>query len=386
MTNKLAYDVVVIGAGSVGTPAALSLAQAGLDVLVVDSLPSVGQGSNKAAIGGVRATHSDLAKIRLGQRTIEIMSTWERAHGQDIEWRSGGYVFVAYTPREEKVLRDLLVTQRAYGLAIEWLDTRELLSVVPDLNPGGLIGGTYSPHDGHCSPLLACHAFHEEARRLGATFRFGERVTGIEVRGDRVRGVRTTQGAYGAEVVVNAAGPWARAVGKLVGLDHPIQPDSHEAGVTEPVAHFLDPMIVDIRPVPGSSNYYFHQLASGQLTFCISPQPPLWGEDCRETSVFLPMVARRMVETMPRLAKLRVRRTWRGLYPMTPDGSPAVGWAEEVAGYAMAIGMCGQGVMLGPGLGELLARMITNRLTREDREVLEALSPYRAFAVQEALK
>ncbi|HAZ28036.1 TPA: sulfurtransferase [Candidatus Acetothermia bacterium] len=384
--RKNHYDVAIVGAGSVGTPTALALARAGSEVLVVESCPSVGQGSNKAAIGGVRATHSDPAKIRLSLRTIEIMSTWAEAHGQDIEWRSGGYVFVAYTPREEKVLRDLLVTQHPYGLAIEWLDARRLLEVVPDLNPRGLIGGTYSPHDGHCSPLLACHAFYEEAKRLGATFRFGERVTGIGVQGGRVRAVETNKGVYGADVVVNAAGPWACQVGALVGLDHPVQPDSHEAGVTEPVAHFLDPMVVDIRPVAGSSNYYFHQLASGQLTFCISPQPPLVGEDCRETSVFLPMVARRMVEIMPRLGNLRVRRTWRGLYPMSPDGSPLVGWSREVAGYAVAIGMCGQGVMLGPGLGELLARMITDRLTRADAEVLEILSPYREFAVQEALK
>jgi len=380
------YDVAVIGAGSVGTPTALALARAGVEVLVVDSGPSVGQGSNKAAIGGVRATHSDPAKIRLSLRTIEIMSGWQETYGQNIEWKSGGYVFVAYTPHEEKVLRDLLVPQHAYGLAIEWLDTRQLLDIVPDLNPRGLIGGTYSPHDGHCSPLLACHAFYEEATRLGAAFRFGERVTGVEVQGGRVQALETNKGVYGADVVVNAAGPWAREMGVLVGLDHPVRPDSHEAGVTEPVAHFLDPMVVDIRPAPGSSNYYFHQLASGQLTFCISPQPPIMGEDCRETSAFLPMVARRMVDLMPRLANLRVRRTWRGLYPMTPDGSPLVGWAREVEGYMVAIGMCGQGVMLGPGLGELLARMITGQSTPDDHEILEILSPYREFAVQETLK
>lgn len=61
---------------------------------------------------------------------------------------------------------------------------------------------------------------------------------------------------------------------------------------------------------------------------------------------------------------------------MTPDGSPLVGWAQEVEGYMMAVGMCGQGVMLGPGLGELLARMIADALVPEDEEVLQILSPY----------
>ena len=380
------YDVVIVGAGSVGTPAAWALAKAGLKVLVLDKLPSVGQGSNKAAIGGVRATHSDPAKIRLCSRTIELLSTWKDVHGQDIEWRAGGYVFVAYTPQQEKTFKDLLKIQRAYGLDIDWYDAHELLEIVPDLNPRRLIGGTFSPQDGHCSPLLVCHAFFEEARRHGAEFRFGERVVDIVTVGERVRAVRTDKAEYGTEVVLNAAGAWAKEVGALVGLDHPVWPDCHEAGITEPVAHFLDPMIVDTRPAPGSANVYFHQLATGQLAFCITPDPPILGEDRRETSVFLPMVARRMIDLMPRLANIRVRRTWRGLYPMTPDGSPLVGWAEGVRGYLMAIGMCGQGVMIGPGLGELLARMITQELRPDDHEILDILSPDRAFVRREALR
>ncbi len=381
-----AYDVIVVGAGSVGTPAAWAMARAGLRVLVLDQFPSVGQGSNKAAIGGVRATHSDPAKIRLGLRSIEILSSFRETYGHNIEWKSGGYVFVAYTPREEKILKDLLAVQKDYGLDIAWYDAPELLRVVPALNPEGLIGGTYSPGDGHCSPLLAVEGFYREAKRHGAEFRFGERVVSVETQGGRIAGVRTDMGRYSSPVLVNAAGAWAAQLGLLLGLDHPVKPEAHEAGVTEPVAHFLEPMVVDIRPRPGSANFYFHQLASGQITFCITPDPPLWGEDRRETSTFLPMVARRMVELMPRLAYIRVRRTWRGLYPMSPDGSPLVGAVQEVPGYIVAIGLCGQGVMLGPALGELLARLVLNGTTVEDQQVLEQLSPYRSFALEEALK
>jgi len=386
VTGSRAYDVVVIGAGSVGTPAALSLAEAGLRTLVIDRFPSVGQGSNKAAIGGLRATHSDPAKIRLCLRSLEIFSGWEETHGDKIEWHKGGYLFVAYREEEEQTLKELLVVQQKYGLNIRWHDAAEILRIVPDLNPRGLRGGTLSPDDGHASPLLIAHAFYNRARRLGVEFRFNETVTGLTVEGGRVAGVKTDRGAYAAEVVMNAAGPWARDVARLAGVDVPVTPDSHEAAVTEPVARFLEPLVVDIRPVVGSCNYYFHQHHTGQVVFCITPSPSIWGFDVRETSSFLPQVAERMVETIPRLRNLRVRRTWRGLYPMTPDGFPVVGWTKEVDGYLLAVGMCGQGVMLGPGMGELLARLVLKKETAEDKDTLSYLSPYREFKGQELLK
>lgn len=385
MTHKTA-DVIVIGAGSVGAPAAWAMARSGLSVLVLDRLASSGQGSNKTAIGGIRATHSDPAKIGICLRSLEIARTWQETYGDDIEWTTGGYSFVAATPREEKILKDLLVTQKAHGLDIDWHDAESLRKIIPSLRRADLLGGTFSPGDGHCSPLLLGHAIYEQARLAGAQFRFGETLTGISIVAGRVRGVSTDKGIYEAPVVVNAGGPWAREVGTLVGDEHPVRPDSHEAGITEPVARFLGPMVVDIRPAPGSANYYFFQLTTGQVVFCITPSPSIWGFDRRETSAFLPMVAKRMVDLMPCLANLRVRRTWRGLYPMTPDGSPIVGWSRQARGYLSAVGMCGQGFMIGPGLGEVLDRVVRDAATPGDEEILSLLSPYRTFAGQEALK
>lgn len=381
------YDVIIIGAGSVGVPTALAMAQAGLKILVLDKFASQGQGSNKSAIGGVRATHSDPTKIHLSKRSLEILSTWKETYGHDIDWTTGGYSFVAYREQEEKTLKDLLRVQRAYELNIDWCDRNELLDVIPDLNPLGLIGGTFSPDDGHCSTLLVGHAQYEEAKHAGAVFRFGETVEAIPVKGGRIQGVKTNRREYAATVVLNTAGAWAKQVGGMVGIEHPVNPDSHEVGITEPVAHFLNPMVVDIRPALASLNYYFYQLSTGQVVFCITPSPSIWGFDRSETSAFLPMISHRIVDLMPRLVNIRVRRSWRGLYPMTPDGSPLVGWAKEIEGYLMAIGMCGQGFMLGPGLGELLARVVTqNKLSAEDQDTLKCLSPYRDFSAEEKLK
>jgi len=380
------YDVIIIGAGSIGSPTAFYLAKTGLKILVLDQFPSVGQGSSKRAIGGIRATHSDSAKIRLCLNSIRIFSSWKEIYGDDIEWIKGGYAFVAYREEEEKSLKKLLEVQMKFGLNIDWLDKQQFLEVVPDLNHDNLIGGTFSPDDGSASPLLATHAFYEHAQKMGAIFHFSEFVEEIIVKDGQVKGVRTPKSNYYSNIVINAAGPWAKQVGNLVGLDIKVNPDSHEAAITESVSHFLNPMVVDIRPFSGSSNFYFYQHSTGQIIFCLTPSPNIWGFSIDETSDFLPLIARRMIEVMPRLRNIRVRRTWRGLYPMTPDGNPIVGWAKEVDGFLLSAGTCGQGFMLGPGLGELISRMILKNTNKEDKEILDALSPYRDFSGHELLK
>ncbi len=385
-TNFPHFDVIIIGAGSIGAPSALFLAKAGIKTLVIDKFPSVGQGSSKRAIGGIRATHSDPAKVQLCLRSIDIFSTWKEIYGDDIDWYKGGYTFVAYREQEEKTLKNLVKTQKGLGLNIDWLDKKDFQKVVPDINPDSLLGGTYSPDDGSASPLLATHSFYRQALNYGAEFHFSEEIQKIIVSGGKVKGVETNLATYGTDVVINAAGPWAKQVGKLVDLDIPVNPDSHEAAITESVAHFLDPMVVDIRLRPGSSNFYFYQHSTGQIIFCITPNPNIWGFSTEETSEFLPMVAKRMIEVMPRLKNIRVRRTWRGLYPMTPDGFPIIGWANNLEGFLLAAGTCGQGFMLGPGMGELLTRFVTNSLTAEDKNILPYVSPYREFTGQELLK
>jgi sarcosine oxidase subunit beta len=385
MSNRT-HDVIIIGAGSVGAPLAWQLAEAGLHTLVIDRFASVGQGSNKTAIGGIRATHSDPAKISICLKSIEIFSTWKEHFGDDIGWLQGGYSFVAYRDREAELLQDLLSVQKQHQLDINWYDRERLLDVIPALNPDGLIGGTFAPGDGSASPLRSALAFERRARVCGATFCYNQVVTDILVHNGAVQGVRTNRQTYKAPVVVNAAGPWARQVAAMAGVTVPVQADAHEAGITEPVAPFLKPMVVDIRPVEGSANYYFYQHHTGQIVFCITPYPPIVGTDRRETSAFLPQVAQRMIGIMPRLKNVKVRRTWRGLYPMTPDAAPIIGNVHELKGYVNAVGMCGQGYMLGPGLAVVLRQLITGELNENARAILDQLSPYRDFGGKEALQ
>ncbi len=379
-------DVIIVGAGSVGVPTAMALGELGIKTRVIDMHPSPGQGENKHAIGGIRATHSDPGKILTCQRSLAIFATWEKRHGDDIEWLKGGYAFPVYRKSDETMLKKLLPVQKKYTLNINYLKSKELQQVIPGINPRGLRGGTFSPDDGSISPLLTVNAFCRRAVDLGVAFHYKERVRNIQIEDGRVSGVETDQTRYAAPIVVDAAGPFSTELGRTVGIDIPVVPDSHEGAITEPVRPFFKCMVVDIRPGPGSKNFYFYQNLHGQVIFCITPDPPIIGTDKGETSAFLPQVSARIVHLFPRLKNLRVRRTWRGLYPMTPDGSPIVGWNRQVKGLLHATGMCGQGLMLGPGTGELVARMIADQTTDDDQMVLEEFAPHRKFVGEEALK
>ena len=186
-------DVILIGTGSVGTPTAMALGELGIKTRVIDMHPSPGQGENKHAIGGVRATHSDPVKILTCLRSLEIFANWEKQYGDSIEWLKGGYVFPVYRKTDEILLKKLLQVQHRYGLNIDYLGPKEIQEVIPGINPRRLRGGPFSPDDGSISPLLAVNAFYRRAVELGVKFHFKERVHRIRVRQDKVIGVETDQ-------------------------------------------------------------------------------------------------------------------------------------------------------------------------------------------------
>ncbi|MDJ0762475.1 MAG: FAD-binding oxidoreductase [Myxococcota bacterium] len=384
------FDAIVVGGGSVGVPAAYNLAQQGLRVLVIDRRAAVGQGDNKAAIGGIRATHSDPAKIILCSRSLEQMSSWKETHGVDVGWKPGGYAFPVYDAGFEKTLKALLPIQKSYQLDIDWVDADTMADIIPGITREGLRGGTFSPNDGQLSPLKVPTAFMRAAMACGAQFRFNERVVAYEQQGGRIRAVVTDQGRYETAHVVIATGSDAAEDGEALGIQIPVVPEAHEGGITAPVAHFLNPLVVDMRPGPEgkTANFYFGQNAEGQIIFCYTPKELFIGQDRESSSEFLPILAQRMISLIPKMQNLLVRRVWRGCYPMTPDGVPIVDNVLEIEGLTLAVGMCGQGFMLGPGVGEEVASLVLNGQTSLSEEAHQRIRYNRDYDTSsvEALK
>jgi sarcosine oxidase subunit beta len=296
----------------------------------------------------------------------------------------GGYCFPVYRKEEERILKSALPIQKEHELNIDWMDADFIKDKIPGINPKGLIGGTFSPEDGQVSPLLAAESFTDEAKALGAEFVFKRKVTGLNMKNNSIQGIKSGKDEFLSEVVVNAAGNFGSEICKMANMDVPIIPDLHEAGISSPVKPFLSPFVVDLRPGDEgrTANFYFGQVESGQVIFCYTPSPKIPGEEIGCTSEFMPIIAHRMVDLIPRMKNLLIRRLWRGTYPMTPDGIAVVGDVPNIKGLYLGVGMCGQGFMMGPGVGVNLAKLISKGKPKMDNEIFKMLSCQRDYCVE----
>ncbi|MCK7504184.1 MAG: FAD-dependent oxidoreductase [Desulfobacterales bacterium] len=229
----------------------------------------------------MRATHSAPGKILTCLRSLaDPLHVAAACTGTTSSGCKGGYLYPVYRESDADLLKNLLPLQKSYGLKIDFAAPQAGPgAIVPGINTEGLLGGTFAPEDGSISPLLVANAYYRRAMSLGVEFRFKEKISRMLV-DERPRASGSTPTAAGttAPVVVDAAGPLSAAI--VRNGRRPISRWSRTA--TRPPSPsrckpFFQCMVVDIRPAPGSKNFYFYQNRHGQVVFCITPDPPIVG-------------------------------------------------------------------------------------------------------------
>lgn len=362
------YSTIIVGAGIIGTSIAYYLSKMGMtDVLIVErEVPC--SGSTGRCIGGVRQQFSDTLNISIAMQSVANMKDIQEKEGVDIQFLQTGYLLLAYTDSEMEIFRKNVALQREMGLKVSLLDVKGVTEAAPGINPDGIVGATYCPQDGQANPFLLVNFYVNRFRRAGVTIVKETEVTAVELTGGRVSGVvlddrRTVK----CDRIVNAAGPWLRAVGAMAGLDVPAYPERHESLVTEKVASMFRPMIVDYTKEHGC---YFQQKKNGAIIGCYTPAEPMMGLDFGVSIEFIQEMSRRMLRLFPALSHVSVVRHWSGHYIMTPDGKPIIGEAEKVPGFINAGAFCGHGLMQGPRVGELVAERIVSGKTSLDISAL----------------
>ncbi len=365
-------DVVVVGGGVMGCSLAYHLARRGVDVVLLERL-QLGSGSTARNAGGVRQQFSSEVNVRLGMRSVAMLSRFEEEIGVPADFRQVGYLMLLTRPPEVADFRGLLELWNRLGLTdARWLSAGEAGALVPALNSADVLGATFCPSDGIASPDAVTMGYATAARRLGARLREGAEVTGIATEGDRVTGVRTTAGEVVTRTVFDSAGPWAREVGRLAGVDVPVEPYRRHIWVTDKIPEVgrETPMTVDF-----TSSFYFHPEGDGVL-FGMSDREegPTFSTEINDG--FLERVTEVGLHRLPALERAGIRTAWAGLYEVTPDHQAILGPAEEVAGFWCACGFSGHGFMQAPAVGEQLAQLLVEGRSEID---LSPLS-HRRFA------
>ena len=364
-------DVVVVGAGVIGASVAWHLSRLGVRALLLEREPEPGKGSTARATGGFRAQYGTDVNVRLSLLSREKLRRFLDDTGVDPGYDPRGYLWLARTEAQLRVLRGAQDVQRAAGLLeASMLDPRQIREVNAYIRIDGLAGAAFCPTDGYIRPLDILRGYLR-----GAQVRTGARVTGLRRRGSRIEAVQLADGSeIPAGAVVDAAGPWAGPVARLAGVDVPVAPLRRQVGSTVDTAVLpaAMPMTVWVEDA-------FHVRVRDGRVLLVWPTPgdPRDPESTAVDQDWLEQVREKAAERVPALAGIPVdpARSWAGLYEMSPDQHALLGRAPECDNLYLCNGSSGHGVMHSPALGQLLAEIIVHGQSRSLD--VEALRPSR---------
>ncbi len=344
-------DVVVVGGGVMGTSAAFHLAEAGVEVVLLERDELAG-GSTSRAAGGVRANFSDELNISLGQRSLELFADFPQRPGQEIDLHRSGYLFILTRPEDVELFTASVALQNSLGVESRMVDVDEACRLSPLLNPEGVLAAAWSPNDGHCTPESVVQGYASGARRHGAVVRTGVEVTGIDSSGGHITAVHSTDGSIQTGCVIDCAGAWSPQIAAYVGVDLPVTPYKRELLVTEPMPEPIEMAFT----IDYATSFYWHREGPGILTgFSRKDVEP--GFDISRDADFPERLAELAAVRAPALLDLGVRSGWAGLYEVTPDHNALLGESKSVSRFLYATGFSGHGFLQGPAIGEILRDM-----------------------------
>jgi sarcosine oxidase subunit beta len=358
-------EVVVVGGGVIGTSSAFHLAEAGLDVLLLEQ-SELASGSTSRAAGGVRAQFSDPLNIALGLRSLEAFARFPERPGAEIDLKQVGYLFLLDREEDVHAFERGIEVQNAHGVPSRFVSLEDARRLSPLAGLDGVLAAAYSPLDGHASPEAVVQGYAAGARRHGASVVTRCAVIGIDVVDGDIRGVETDAGSIETTTVVCAAGAWSPTIARMVGLDLPVEPVLREIGFTGPAPDLPEhmPLTVDF-----TSGLYFHREGPG-LLFGMADRAQAPGFDVPSDPEWLEHVAAVAERRLPRLLELGLAGGWRGYYEVTPDHNALIGESPEVARFLYATGFSGHGFLQGPAAGEIARDLVLGHTPFVDVEPL----------------
>ncbi|MFA1684844.1 NAD(P)/FAD-dependent oxidoreductase [Achromobacter dolens] len=357
------YDVIVIGAGVVGSSVAFHLAALGANSVLVLDRATVGAGTTAQSSGILRTHYSVRENVELARRSWGAFTDFA-AYVGDEDAASGlvrcGYLIAAADDDKRAPLAEALAQQQAQGIPVQRLDAAQARDLLPiaDFRDAALIG--FEPDAGFADAYLVATSFARAARRRGVTIRENVAVHGLSWQGGRVTGVATSEGDYACGVVVSTQNIWSAELAAWTGLALPLAPERHAVLALEcaaaPYAYSM-PVYKDLA-TPGM--LYCRSYGGSQMLVSEGTAgETLASGQTEQGDISLDYVAavgEQVAARFPAYAEAGLAASWTGVYDVTPDWNPVLGRIDGVEGLVAGFGFSGHGFKLSPAVGRVLAQ------------------------------
>jgi dimethylglycine dehydrogenase len=362
---KSQYRAVIIGGGVVGASVAYHLTKFGWPDVAILERSVLTAGSSWHAAGGYHALNADPNIASLQAYTIDVLSRLEEETGQATGLHMTGGVTFACTPDRWEWLQAAYRVFQTMGIEdVRLMAPEEIEKACPIISTEGILGGMWADREGYVDTTGVVQAYARGARKRGAEVIEHNRVVELRLRKGQGWDVVTEKGTIVAEHVVNAAGLWAKQVGRMAGLDLPVSPLQHHYLVTEsiPELEALDfevPMMVDL-----DGFTYARQDQKGMLVGIYEVNHKHWHMDGAPWDYGFDLIPEELerienelaigFSRYPVLERAGIKRWVNGPFTFTPDGNPLVGPIHGLPGYWLACGVMA-GFLQGGGVGRSLA-------------------------------
>ena len=373
---KSQYRVVVIGGGVVGASVLYHLAKLGWSDVCLVERSVLTSGSSWHAAGGVHALNADPNMSALQAYTIDLLSEVQEESGVDIGLHMTGGISVASAPERWEWLQSAYRVYQTMGIEdVRLVEPEEIEEWCPLINLDGVLGGLWADREGYIDPSAVVHAYAKSARQRGADIVEHNRVIELNRRPDGHWDVVTEGGTIVAEHVVNAAGLWAKQVGRMVGLELPVSPLAHHYLISEAIPELAElehemPMMIDLEGFT-----YMRQELGGVLVGIYEIDHKHWNMDGAPWDYgieLIPPDVDRISDELamamtryPVLERTGINRWVNGAFTFSPDGNPLVGPVPGVPNYWSACAVMA-GFLQGGGVGKSLAEWMITGEPEED--------------------
>jgi glycine cleavage system aminomethyltransferase T/glycine/D-amino acid oxidase-like deaminating enzyme len=367
-------QVVIIGGGVIGCSVAYHLAKLGWTDVVLLERTQLTAGTTWHAAGLIEASgFFGATQVEMTKYTLELYRSLEAETGQATGNKNVGMISIATSPDRLEELRRIAAFDREFGVEVKELSAEEIKEIWPLAYTDDILAGFYSPGDGRVNPIDVTMALARGARTDGVQILEETAVTGFTIEDRRVTGVVTDNGEIEAEIVVNCAGMWAREIGRLAGVNVPLQPTEHYYLITEPMEgiHADLPVLVDLEKYS-----YYREEVGGILFGLFEPVAAPWaldgipkdfsfGEITPDWDRMMPYLEEAM-KRIPALEDAGIHNFFCGPESFTPDLGPIMGLAPELDNFYVAAGFNSLGILMGGGVGKVMSQWIVDGVPDAD--------------------